>query len=172
MVGEGKTCRELEDTHVWLLGSRPERPLGNFSQVNFKRFQRLYLEDINFSKVSFRKELNLGFSDHWQHPRLPFLVLVSSNCQVDLHLERPGCQSLILSFTLLSSLSCLAFMCSTSMGGPSLTPEKRDMSAATWGCRLRFVFCTGTHSSTGWRQTGSCNVHHVRQPVLGICRIC
>ena len=43
--------------------------------------------------------------------------------------------------TALGSLSCLAFMCSTSMGGPSLTPEKRDMSVATCGadCVLYFV---------------------------------
>ena len=50
-------------------------------------------------------------------------------------------ESFKLSFTVLGSLSCLAFMCNTSMGGPSLTPAKRDMSVATWGrdCVLYFV---------------------------------
>ena len=79
----------------------------------------------------------------------------------------------ILSFTLLGSLSCLAFMCSTSMGGPSLTPEKRDMSVATWeaDCVLYFVQVL-IPQLVLVGQTGSCNVHHVSHPELGICWIC
>ena len=82
-------------------------------------------------------------------------------------------ESFKLSFTVLGSLSCLAFMCNTSMGGPSLTPAKRDMSVATWGrdCVLYFVQVL-IPQLVLVGQTGRYNVHHVSQSKLGICSIC
>ena len=107
---------------------------------------------------------NLCLSDHWKHPRFSLLVFVTSDRQIYFHLQTEVMKTnLDKKLTGLGSASCLAFMCNTSMGGPSTTPEKIDISEQCWP-----VFWASRYSTPNWLEKLVGDVHYASQPWKGM----
>ena len=66
---EDLTCQALEGTHEWLQGLMWE--------PSWQKKSSQVEKDVN----------NLCLSDHWKHPRFSLLIFVTSNRQINFHLQ-------------------------------------------------------------------------------------